>query len=460
MEQTEQNKMGVMPVGRLIATMAMPAILAMLIQALYNIVDSIFVAQIGQEALLSVSLAFPLQMLAISVAVGTGVGLNSLIARRLGEGSHKAAGRVATHGLVLAALSGVVFLVIALFAAAPYLRAFTQNDTVFTGAVTYTRIVLGCSVFSIVSVSAGKSVQATGNMVMPMLQDLAGAVTNIILDPILIFGLLGAPRLGVAGAAIATVIGQAVSMVIGLVVLFRKKHAFEVSFKRFRMSGRIVREIYQVGVPAIIMQAIASVMLTGMNAILAPLSAMAVTVLGVYFKLQSLIFMPVFGLTQGAMPVMGFNFGARLKERLIHAYKVTFMAAFVIMAVGTVIFWVFPDKLLLMFNATEEMLTVGVPALRLISLSFVGAAFGIVNSTVFQAVGHGMASLIVSVARQLFVILPVAYLLAAVGGLHVVWYAFPIAEIVSFLVSFVLLWRIYKREIRGMRPLSMPEAEA
>lgn len=455
--------MGVMPVGKLIASMAMPAIIAMLIQALYNIVDSIFVAQIGQNALLSVSLAYPLQMLVISVAVGTGVGLNSLISRRLGEGNHKAAGRAATHGLLLAVISGLVFLVIALVAVVPYFHAFTQDAEVFGGGVTYTRIVLGLSVCSIVSVSVGKCIQATGNMVMPMLQDLSGAVTNIILDPILIFGLFGAPKLGIAGAAIATVIGQTVSMLIGLFVLLKKKHAFAVSFKRFRMSARVVKEIYQVGVPAIIMQAIASVMLTGMNAILNPLSTVAVTVLGVYFKLQSFVFMPVFGLTQGAMPVMGYNFGARSKARLMHAYKVTFVAAFVIMAVGTVLFWVFPDKLLALFSADEEslqsMVTVGVPALRLISLSFIGAAFGIVNSTVFQAVGHGVASLIVSVARQLFVILPVAMLLAALGGLHVVWYAFPIAEIVSFLVSFVLLWRIYKREIRDLAPLAI-EAEA
>lgn len=448
--------------GKLIASMAMPAIVAMLIQALYNIVDSIFVAQISQEALLSVSLAFPLQILLISVMVGTGVGLNSLISRRLGEGNREAAGHVVTHGLVLAVLGALVFLFIAIFVTKPFFHAFTDNPTVFQDGCDYTRIVLGVSVFALVSVTAEKSIQATGNMVLPMVQNLAGAITNIILDPILIFGLLGAPKLGVAGAAIATVIGQGVSMVIGLVVLFTKEHVYKVSFKGFRLSGAIVKEIYQVGFPAIVMQAIASVMLTGMNVILNPLSTMAVSVLNIYFKLQSFVFMPVFGLTQGAMPVMGYNFGARKRERLEHAYKITFVTAFFIMLVGTIIFWVFTDKLLMMFNATEEMLLVGVPALRLISLSFIGAAFGIVNSTAFQAVGHGVASLIVSVARQLLVILPVAYVLGKIGGLHTVWYAFPIAEIVSCAVSFVLLARMYKREITPLaaRSAVLGEAEA
>lgn len=454
MQEVTQNKMGVMPVGRLIANMAMPAIVAMLIQALYNMVDSIFVAKISPQALLSVSLAYPLQMLMISVAVGTGVGLNSLIARRLGEGNHKAAGEAVTHGLVLAVLSGLAFLFIAVFATKPYFHAFTQDAEVFAGGCSYTHIVLGCSMFCMISISVEKSIQATGNMVIPMIQNLIGAVTNIILDPILIFGLLGAPKLGVTGAAIATIIGQFVSMVIGLMMLFKKKHAFTVSFRQFKLSGRVIKEIYQVGLPAIIMQSIMSVMLTGMNAILTPVSTMAVSVLGIYFKLQSFVFMPVFGVTQGAMPVMGYNFGARNKERLMKAYKITVGAAVCIMVAGMMIFLTIPDRLLMMFSADEatlqEMLEVGVPALRTISLSFIGAAFGISNSTIFQAVGHGMASLIVSVARQLFVILPVAYVLVQFGGLHLAWYAFVIAEVVSVIVSFILLIRIYKKEISGL----------
>lgn len=448
MENIKQNKLATMPMGRLLASMALPAIVAMLIQALYNIVDSIFVAMISEDALLSVSLAFPLQILMISVGVGTGVGLNSLISRRLGEENTEEAGRAATHGLALAVISGLFFLVLSIVITVPYFHAFTDVDAVFSGGCTYTRIVMGLGTFQIVSMCAEKTIQATGNMLFPMIQNLAGAIVNIILDPIMIFGLAGFPQMGIAGAAAATVIGQLVSMSIGLIVIFRHNHGLRVSFHGFRFSRQTIWQIYQVGFPAIVMQAIASVMLAGMNVILNTLSATAVAVLGVYFKLQSFVFMPVFGLTQGAMPILGYNYGARDRSRLLNAYKLTTIAAFCIMAVGTVLFWVLPDKLLIMFSASAEMLEIGVPALRIISLSFIGAAFGIVNSTMFQAVGRGMDSLIVSVARQLVVILPVALVLAKLFGLPAVWYAFPIAEILSFLVSLALMWRIYTRELR------------
>lgn len=452
MEEIKSNKLAEMPMGRLIAGMALPGIVAMLIQALYNIVDSIFVAMISEKALLAVSLAFPLQMLMISVGVGTGVGLNSLISRRLGERNIDEAGNAATHGIVLAVLSGLLFLVLAIFGTAPYFHAFTKDPEVFSSGFIYTRIALGLACFPIVSMSAEKIIQATGNMLFPMIQDLAGAITNLVLDPIMIFGLLGCPKMGIAGAAVATVIGQGVSMVIGLIVMFRYNHGLRISFRGFRFSGYIVGQIYQVGFPAIIMQAISSIMLTGMNAILHTLSDTAVAVFGVYFKLQSFIFMPVFGLSQGAMPVLGYNYGAQNRHRLMSAYKITFITAFCIMALGTVVFWAVPDRLLRLFSASEEMLKIGVPALRFISLSFVGAAFGIVNSTMFQAVGRGIDSLIVSVARQLVVILPVAFVLAKLFGLSAVWFAFPVAEIAAFLVSFALLWRIYRKELRYLTP--------
>ncbi|MGE4548915.1 MAG: MATE family efflux transporter [Intestinibacillus sp.] len=452
MEEIKGNKLATMPMGKLIASMALPGIVAMLIQALYNIVDSIFVAMISEKALLAVSLAFPLQMLMISVGVGTGVGLNSLISRRLGEKNIDEAGNAATHGIVLAVISGLLFLLLALVVTGPYFHAFTNDPEVFSGGVIYTRIALGLACFPIVSMSAEKTIQATGNMLFPMVQNLAGAVTNLILDPIMIFGLLGFPRMGVAGAALATVIGQGVSMVIGLIVMFRHNHGLRISFRGFRFSGYIVGQIYQVGFPAIVMQAISSIMLAGMNGILNTLSATAVAVFGIYFKLQSFIFMPVFGLTQGAMPVLGYNYGARNRHRLISAYKITFISAFCIMVLGTILFWAIPDKLLTLFSASEDMLKIGVPALRFISLSFVGAAFGIVNSTLFQAVGRGIDSLIVSVARQLVVILPVAFVLAKLFGMPGVWMAFPIAEIAAFLVSLGLLWRIYNKDLRHLTP--------
>lgn len=447
------NKMGTMPIGRLLASMAFPAIVAMLIQALYNIVDSIFVSRVSQEAFLAVSLAYPLQLLLVAVSVGTGVGLNSLISRRLGERNNEDAGRAATHGLFLAVCGWIVFLLVAIFAAKPYMAAFTDNEEVFTGGCSYLHIVLGASLFGITSVSVEKMIQATGNMVLPMVQNLAGAITNIILDPILIFGLLGAPKMGVAGAAIATVVGQFVSMTIGLCNLFFQKHDYKVVLRGFKPSKDMILQIYQVGLPAIVMQAIVSIMLTGMNAILSPLSATAVSVLsGVYFKVQSFVFMPVFGLTQGALPIMGYNFGAHNKNRLMHTYKLTFITAFCIMAVGTVLFWVFTSEILALFDATEEMYAIGIRALRIISLSFIGAAFGIVNSTMFQAVGHGLASLIVSAARQLFAILPIAWILANFVGLDSVWYAFLMAELISFAVSSIFLLHIYKKEIVTLTP--------
>lgn len=450
MEEKRDNKMATMPMGRLITSMSLPAIIAMLIQALYNIVDSIFVAQISEKALLAVSLAFPLQMLMIAVGVGTGVGLNSLISRRLGEDNEQEASHVATHGIVLAILSGVVFFIGTILVTGSYFHAFTADAEVYANGVTYTHIALGLSIFPIVSITAEKIMQATGNMMLTMVQNLAGAITNLILDPIMIFGLLGCPRLGIAGAALATVIGQCVSMLIGLFLVFRYKHGLEVSLRGFRFSGHIVKKIYEVGLPAIVMQAIASVMLTGMNAILNTLSATAVTVVGVYSKLQSFIFMPVFGLTHGLMPILGYNYGARNHDRMMHAYKIACITSFTIMAIGTAVFWLVPDKMLQMFNASEELLEIGVPALRIISLSFIGAAFGIINSTVFQAVGRGIYSLLVSVARQMVVILPVAYVLAKLSGLPAVWFSFLIAEGVALLLSLFLLWRLYNGELRHL----------
>lgn len=449
-EEQVLNKMGVQPIGKLVAAMAMPAIFAMLIQALYNIVDSMFVARISEGALLSVSLAYPLQMLMISVAVGTGVGINSLISRRLGEGKIQEAGSAASHGIVLAIFSWVGFLILTLTIVGPYFRAFTQNALIYADGVAYTQIVLGGSLFALTSINAEKAIQATGNMMMPMVQNLAGAITNIILDPLLIFGVGPFPQMGVSGAAIATIIGQMVSMIIGLWVLFRQKHEFKATFRKFHLSGSMMRQIYQVGVPSIVMQGIVSVMTTGMNAILNPLATASVTVLGVYVKLQSFVFMPVFGLTQGALPILGYNFGARQKSRVIETYKVTCIAAFCIMLAGTIVFQVFPRQLLGLFQASDSMLAIGVPALRIISLSFIGAAFGIVNSTVFQALGHGISSLIVSVARQLFVLLPAAFILAKLSGLDLVWFAFPIAEVAAFIVSLILLIHIYQKQLKHM----------
>lgn len=448
----QSNKMGTHSMGPLIFSMALPAMISMLINALYNIVDSIFVARFSTDALTAVSLVFPLQTLVIAIGVGTGVGVNSLIARRLGEKRQQEADDAAEHGIVLSIISGFAFVLIGLFLSRPFLSLFTDNASVLQQAVDYSRIAVGGSIFVIISIMFEKIQQSTGDMIIPMCQGLFGAICNIILDPLLIFGIGPFPQMGIRGAAIATVIGQILGCVIGLWGAFRHQKTVKINMRAFRWQGHTALDIYRVGLPGIIMQSVVSVMTAGMNVILIQFSEIAVSVLGIYFKLQTFVFMPVFGLNQGALPVMGYNYGARNKKRLMSAYKITLAGAVAIMVAGLVVFQIFPEQMIRLFNDDPEMLAVGVPALRVISLSFLGAAFGIINSTIFQAIGRGMASLIVSVCRQLLLILPAAWLLGRIYGLQAVWYSFPIAEVAAFVISYALLLRIYKTELRFMKP--------
>lgn len=455
-EQIAENKMGTMPVGKLMLTMSLPAMFSMLIQALYNIIDSVFVAQLGQQALSAVSLVFPVQMLLIAVGIGTGVGLNSLISRRLGEQRFEEANAAASHGFLLSFFSWSLFAVFGLFFSRAFVAAFTAQEAILNYGRDYCFFVTVFSLFVFVQVTIEKTLQATGNMMVPMICSLVGAVTNIVLDPILIFGLLGAPRLEVAGAAIATVIGQLFSMCFGLFFLFTKKHAVHVKLKGLHFQFRVIRDIYAVGFPSMIMQAIGSVMLVGMNAILISFSDAAVAVLGIYFKLQSFIFMPVFGLNQGTLPVLGYNYGAKKKQRLISAFKVAMCVAVCIMGIGMLIFQIFPSQLMMLFKPSAEMLDIGVRALRLISLCFIPAAIGIIASTLFQALGHGTLSLWVSLLRQIVLILPLAWLLSHFFGLNAVWFAFPLAEAFAVLASLAFLRMIYKKEIKYLG-LEAPE---
>ena len=449
----EENKMGTMPVLPLIFSMALPAMFSMLVQALYNIVDSIFVSQYDPvNALAAVSLAFPVQMLVISVGVGTGVGLNSLISRRLGEERQEEANAAATHGIFLGLASWLVFLIFGLFFVRPFFEAFSDNATLVEMAISYTRICAVCSFGVFIETALEKTLQATGDMIHPMQFLLIGAITNIILDPIMIFGYLGFPEMGVTGAAVATVLGQILSMAYALWVMFRKTHLVQVKLRGLRPNGRIVRDIYAVGFPSIVMQSIGSVLTACMNMILIGFSEVAVSVLGIYFKLQSFIFMPVFGLNQGVMPIMGYSYGARKKARLLEALKWGICIAAVIMSLGTLLFWAVPDRLLGLFNPTPELLTLGVPALRTISLSFIPAAFGIMFGTVFQATGCGVRSLIISILRQLVVILPMAWYLARFG-VEYVWYAFPFAELFSIGASVLFFLDLYKKRIKDLSPL-------
>lgn len=449
MEESKQIRMGTKPMLPLILSMALPAMMSMLVQALYNIVDSYFVAKVSEDALTAVSLVFPVQNLLIAVAIGTGVGLNSLISRRLGEGRFEDASSAATHGLLLAVFNWLFFALIGLVFSRTFLSLFIDKAAVVEMGTQYMSIVCIASLGLCMEGAIEKTLQGTGNMIYPMISQLIGAVTNIILDPIFIFGLFGVPRMEVAGAAIATVLGQSLAMLFLFYVLARKEKVLKINLKGFRFHGGMVKEIYAVGFPSIIMQSIGSVMTMGMNAILIKFTETAVAFFGVYFKLQSFVFMPVFGLNQGVMPVIGYNFGARKRKRVTSAVTVGCSIAVLIMAAGMVVFWAIPAELLGIFNASPTMLKIGVPALRTISLCFVPAALGIMFSTAFQALGHGFNSLLISILRQLVVLLPAAFLLANIG-LDAVWFSFPLAECASFAASIYLYWKLHREVIRPL----------
>jgi len=419
----------------------------MMVQALYNIVDSFFVAKISENALTAVSLAFPIQVLLIALAVGTSMGINSLVSRRLGENRQAEADSAATHGIILGIFNWIVFAIIGIFFSRMFFQSFTATKEVIEMGTQYMSIVCIVSFGVFIEINIEKTLQATGRMIYPMLSQLIGAITNIILDPIFIFGLFGVPKMGVAGAAIATVIGQVTSMIFLIFIIVKKDHEVKINFKHFKFNWDTVKNIYSVGFPSIIMQSIGSVMVVGINAILIGFTETAVALFGVYFKLQSFVFMPVFGLMQGVMPIMGYNFGARKRERLLATIKIGSIAAMVIMALGTLLLCTVPDKLLSIFNASPQMLQIGVPALRIISICFIPAALGIMFSTVFQAVGNGFSSLIISVLRQLIILLPVAFLLSKIG-LESVWYAFPIAESVSLAASIFIFERLYQNKLK------------
>lgn len=449
-EQIRENKMGTMPVGKLIISMSWPAMLSMLIQACYNIVDSFFVAQLGEQALAAVTYIFPVQMLIIAVGVGTGVGINSLISRRLGAHRFEDADKAASHGYRLSFFNWAVFALFGLFLSKVFMNIFTDTPYILEGGTSYLRIICICSLFVFVQMTTEKILQATGNMLFPMICSLTGAITNVVLDPLFIFGIGPFPELGVTGAAVATVIGQFVSLCLGQYLLFGKKHQVHVKFRGFKMEKSVFKDIYAVGAPAILMQAIMSVLQLGLNGVLAGLSETAVAVNGVYGRVQSFIFMPIFGLNQGCMPIMGYNYGARNKDRLMKTYKIAFMIAFCIMTVGLILFQVFPKTFLSIFNASENMYAIGVPAFRIISLCFIPASFGIITSSLFQATGHGVMSLWMSLIRQMIGILPLAVILAKFMGLPYVWASFPLAEIMGIIFAIFCLYRVYNREIKHL----------
>lgn len=447
-----ENKMGTMPVNRLLITMSLPMIISMLIQAMYNIVDSIFVAQIGEEALAAVSMSYPIQNLLIAICSGTCVGINALLSRSLGEQNPEQARLAAVNGIFLGILSSIAFALFGIFGVEAFFHSQTDDPLIIDYGVKYLRICTVLSFGCILEITFERIIQSTGRTIYNMFSQGVGAITNIILDPIMIFGLFGFPAMGIAGAALATVIGQILAMGLSFYFNLTKNTDVSISMRGFNPDGRTIKMIYMVGLPSIVMLSISSVMTYCMNLILIAFSATAVTVFGVYYKLQSFVFMPVFGLNNGMIPIIAYNYGARNKERLMQTARLSILIAIAIMLLGFSIFQIFPDRLLLMFNASPHMLEVGVPALRLISLSFIFAGYSIIVGSIFQALGNGVYSLTISFARQLLCILPIACILARTAGLHALWYAFPVAELTAVVLSTILFRRIYIKKIKPLQP--------
>jgi len=439
-----ENKMGVMPVNKLLLSMSVPMMLSMLVQALYNIVDSIFVARISENALTAVSLAFPIQQLMIALGGGTCVGVNALLSRALGEKDFEKVNKTAANAVFLMVINFLVFFFIGVFVVEPFYLAQTTDTEIIECGIQYLRIVCMFSFGIYFQFVFERLLQSTGNTFYTMITQLVGAVINIILDPILIFGLLGMPKMGVAGAAIATVIGQIVAAITAVVINHKKNHEVQLDFKGFRPSLAIIKQIYAVGIPSIIMQSIGSIMVFCMNQILIAFSTTATAVFGVYFKLQSFIFMPIFGMNNGMVPIVAYNYGAQKKDRLLKTVKLSMVYAVGIMCVGTLVFQVIPDKLFLLFDASDHMLAMGVPALRIISVHFPVAGICIICGSMFQALGNAVYSMITSICRQLLVLLPAAWLLAQLGNVNYVWWSFPIAEVVSLALNILFLIKINK----------------
>ncbi len=442
-----ENKMGVMPVNRLLISMSLPMMISMLVQALYNIVDSIFVSRINEDALTAVSLAFPMQTLMISLAGGTCVGVNAMLSRALGEKNYKKVNQTAVNGVFLAFLSCLCFVFIGIFLVKPFYLSQTDDVMIIEYGVQYLTIICTCSMGIFSQFVFEKLLQSTGKTFYTMITQTTGAVINLILDPIMIFGMFGFPKMGVAGAAFATITGQIVAGIFAFLLNQKFNNEIHLQFKGFRPSFSIIKGIYIVGVPSIIMQSIGSIMVYAMNQILIAFSSTATAVFGVYYKLQSFIFMPIFGLNNGMVPIIAYNYGAGNKERLIKTIKLSIMYAVGIMGMGVLIFQMIPDKLFLLFDASDYMLDMGIPALRIISISFVMAGFCIVGSSTFQAFGNAVYSMIMSICRQLVVLVPVAYMLSKLGNVNYVWWSFPIAELMSFALTVVFLIRINKKII-------------
>lgn len=446
----KENKMGVMPVGRLLVNMSLPMMISMFVLSLYNIVDSIFVSQISEEALAAVSMAFPFQILMVSFGLGTAVGVNALLSMRLGQKNQDAVNKSAMNGIFLAAVTYIFFAILCAIFVPPYFRSQTQNQAIIEDGIVYLSICMFLGFGQFGQMMFDRLLQATGKTVWTMASQLVGAIFNIIFDPILIFGLGPFPKMGIAGAAAATVAGQILAACVSLIFNLKVNHEVRFSLKGFRPDPAVIWQIYKVGAPSIVLQAVGSLTSYTMNLILGLFKGIAdtaIAVYGVYFKLNSFVFMPVFGLNSGLVPIIAYNYGAKKPDRIKRAIKFAIIAACLIMAVGVSLFEFFPKQLFELFNASDKMLEIGIPALRTIAPSFMGAAVCICLGSVFQALGSASYSMFVSIARQLLLLLPSAYLLSLTGNINNVWWSFLIAETMSITLSLIFYARVKKNKI-------------
>ncbi len=450
MDNIKENKMGYMPMNKLLISMSLPMMISMLVQALYNIVDSIFVAQLSENALTAVSIAFPMQTLLIASATGTGVGVNALLSRSLGQKDYDGANKAAVNGIFIWAVCFVIFFILGFVAVRPFYMAQSGAGEITELGVDYLSIVMIFSFGIYMQMAFEKILQSTGKTICTMITQIVGAVINIILDPIMIFGLFGCPAMGIKGAAVATVIGQITAGILAFILNHKLNKEVEIKFKGFRPDGRVIKTILTVGIPSMIMQAIGSVMTFGMNKILMVFSSTAVAVFGVYFKLNSFIFMPIFGLNNGMVPIVAYNYGAKKRERLVKAIKYSIFYSVGLMLIGFIIFLAIPEKLLMLFNASEQMIAIGSVALRVICLSFPFAGVCIIIGSALQALGNGIFSMLVSFTRQLVVLLPAAYLLSLTGNVDNVWWSYNIAEIASLTASVLFFRHIYNKIIKPL----------
>ena len=450
MTEIAENKMGVMPIPKLLINMSLPVVISMLVEALYNVIDSIFVAQINEEALTAVSLAFPIQNLMIAIAVGTGVGMNALLSRSLGEKNFSNSNRAANNGIFLGFISYCLLVLFGIFFSQAYYTSQTDNALIIQYGTSYLSIITIGSIGIFSQIIFERLLQSTGKTFYCMITQGTGAIINIILDPILIFGYFGFPKMGVTGAAIATIIGQTIGGVLAIIINLKINKEITINLKGYRPHLQTIKTIYKVGIPSMMMVSLTSITTYGINYILLKISTTATAVLGVYHKLQSFAFMPIYGLNNGMVPIIAYNYGARNKKRVIKTMKLSIIYAVAFMTLSFIIIQLFPGKLLSLFNPSEEMLRIGIPALRIISLSYSLAGFGIVCDSIYMAFGNGMLSLIVGIARQLLVLLPVAYILSLFGDVQLIWWSYFIAEVVSTIFSAIFLKYIYNQKVITM----------